>query len=78
MLLWENINLRGKIKQAIVDYALKTGRKELMEAPFVVASNEKFHLICEELRKEVGSIPSDRAYDLWEDWMKEHLKKAKK
>jgi len=76
--VWENINLRGKIKQAIVDYALKTGRKELMEAPFVVASNEKFHLICEELRKEVGSIPSDRAYDLWEDWMKEHLKKAKK
>lgn len=73
--VWENINLRGKIKKAITDYALKTGRKELMEAPFVVKSNERFHLICESLRKEVGSIPPDRAYKMWEDWLKKEMKK---
>ena len=76
--VWDNINLRGKIKQAITNYALNTGIKELMEAPFVVLSNEKFHLISEELREEVGSIPPERAYKMWDDWMKEQIKKWKK
>jgi len=74
-IVWDNINLRGKIKKTITDYAISNGRNDIMEAPFVVKSNSKFHLISEALRKEVGSIPADRAYEMWKDWFKKEVKK---
>jgi hypothetical protein len=73
--VWENIKLRAKIKKAIVDYALKLNKPEMLEAPFVVASNSQFHLICERLRREVGAIPPDRVYAEWEAWLKKEIKK---
>jgi type IV secretory pathway ATPase VirB11/archaellum biosynthesis ATPase len=51
---WDNfkdilaeIKLRGKVKQAIVNYANKHKLPEFMEAPFVVNANDRFHLISE-------------------------------
>ena len=75
--VWDNIILRGKIKKAIVDLAAKTGKKEIMEAPFVVKSNEQFHIISDEVKREVGSIESDRVYRRWEEWVKNEIKKKK-
>lgn len=72
--VWENIQLRGKVKKKITDYALETGRHELMEAPFVVKSNEKFRLIMDELVEEFGYVPKDEAYERWENWIKEEIK----
>ena len=74
--VWDNINLRSRIKKTITDIALKTGKLELMEAPFVVKSNEKFHIICDEVKKEVGFIDSERVYKKWEEWVKENKEKG--
>ncbi|MEM4248121.1 MAG: type II/IV secretion system ATPase subunit, partial [Candidatus Nanoarchaeia archaeon] len=41
--IWGNIDLRAKIKQAIVDAAQKAKMPELLEAPFVVKANDEFH-----------------------------------
>lgn len=71
---WDNIKLRGKIKKAITDYALKTGKKELMEAPFVVKSNEKFRMIGDEMNEHYGYIPPDETYEEWEKWLKKEIK----
>ncbi len=75
--VWENINLRGKIKKTITDVALKTGRRELMEAPFVVKSNEKFHIISNQVREEIGYIEPKTVYSLWYEWLKKEIKKSK-
>lgn len=72
--IWENIELRSKVKKAITDIALKTGKLELMEAPFVVMSNEKFHIISDEVKREVGSIDTDMVYEKWNNWLKEIMK----
>ena len=75
--VWDNISLRSKIKKTITDFALKTGKLDLMEAYFVVKSNEKFHLISDEIKKETGSIEPDRVYRIWVDWLKKQIKEKK-
>lgn len=72
--VWENIQLRGKVKKAITDYALETDNPWILEAPFVTKSNSRFRLIMEDIREEYGSIPSDKAYDRWEKWLKKQIK----
>lgn len=72
--VWENIVLRGRLKETIIAYASKYSLPELMEAPFVVKSNNAYHLISASLRREVGAIPSDRTFALWEEWAKKEIK----
>ncbi len=73
--VWNNINLRMKVKQVIVD-AGKTN-PSLMEAKFVIAANDEFHKITELIRKETGKSDPDRIWSEWSDWMKKSVKKVK-
>ena len=72
--VWSNIELRGKIKQTIVDYANKLKNPDLLEADWTSKSNEIFHLIADEVRREVGSLDSKMIYDKWMEWFKKELK----
>lgn len=72
--VWDNIMLRGNIKLAILDYAKKLNKPEVMEAPFVVKSNNAFHMISDQLRREVGAIDTKRAFDMWNDWAKKEMR----
>ncbi len=73
--IWRNIELRAKIKQAIIDASDKTGDAELLEAQFVVKANDEFHVISQKITEEVGTAEPDRIYAAWEEWMKQHVKK---
>jgi type IV secretory pathway ATPase VirB11/archaellum biosynthesis ATPase len=72
--VWSNIELRGRIKQAMVDYANKIGNKEILEAEWVSKCNEMFHMICEEVRKEVGFLDSKEIFKRWDEWFKKMVK----
>jgi len=72
--VWENIKLRGRIKNTLVEYADKLGKPELLEAEWTIASNAEFHLIAEKLRKEVGVAEPERIYEEWLNWFKNSLK----
>jgi type IV secretory pathway ATPase VirB11/archaellum biosynthesis ATPase len=74
--VWDNIQLRSKILETIVQIANQTGRKELMEAETTVASNQKFHELAERSRIELGSVDSKTVYDGWLAWFKEQAKTA--
>ncbi|MFH0868656.1 MAG: type II/IV secretion system ATPase subunit [archaeon] len=76
--IWGNIELRAKIKQAIVDAAAKTKNAGLMEADFVVKSNDEFHKISSLVAGEVGFTDPKRVYTEWESWLKSELKKMSK
>ncbi len=69
--VWDNINLRAKILQALVDYSAKNDH--IIEAPFVIESNSQFHLISADVREEMGSIDSSIVYDRWLKWLKGRL-----
>ncbi len=73
--IWQNIELRARVKQAIVDAADKTGNPELLEAQFVVRANDEFHIISQKVSEEVGTTEPGRVYAAWEDWLKQHIKK---
>jgi hypothetical protein len=73
--VWDNIELRAKIKQTILDVAEKTKRPELLEAPFVVLTNDEFHRISDEVKEEAGALDSKKILFRWNEWLKRNVKK---
>jgi len=73
--VYDNIILRGKIKQEIVDTAIKLNRFDLMEAKFNSMSNNAFYRISDKVREEVGIPVSTRVFPEWKKWFNEAIKK---
>jgi type IV secretory pathway ATPase VirB11/archaellum biosynthesis ATPase len=73
--VWDNILLRAKIKETLVQVAKKTNMLNLLEADFVVKSNDEFHKISESIKQEVGSLDSKRIFFDWNEWLKTTMKK---
>lgn len=73
--IWDNVTLRGKIKQMQVDYALKYKNDDIIEAQAVVDANDMFHKISEKVNDEYGYLDSDRILFEFEDWFKNYIKR---
>ena len=74
--VWDNIMLRAKIKETLVDYSLKLNQPSILEANFVVESNDMFHRISDSIREELGYLDSKRIFFEWHEWLKRALKKS--
>ena len=73
--VWDNITLRAKVKEALVDFSSKINNPDLLEAGFVIQSNDKFHKISESVREDIGILDSKRIFFEWNEWLKRHVKK---
>ncbi len=73
--IWNNILLRAKIKETIVQTAKKTKMPGLLEADFVVQANDEFHKISDNIREEIGNLDSKRIFFDWNEWLKTSIKK---
>jgi len=73
--VYDNIILRGKVKQEIVNISKKLGNPELMEAKFNTLSNDMFHKISDKVREEVGLPVSERVFPEWREWADKMAKK---
>lgn len=73
--IWDNILLRSQIKEAIVAAADKSGQVELLEAPFVVQSNDEFHKLAESIKDETGAYDNKRILFEWSEWLKKAIKR---
>lgn len=67
--VFDNILLRAKIKQEIVDAARQLKKPVLLEAYFNSLSNGAFHEISAQVREETGSIDSQLVFERWKKWM---------
>jgi archaeal flagellar protein FlaI len=74
--VYDNIILRGRIKQEIVDVARKLKMPQLLEAKFNSLSNDVFHKISEEVTREVGLPKSERVFPEWRAWLMEKVKRV--
>ncbi len=72
--VWDNILLRGKVKQEIVDLSRKLNKPELMEAKFNAVSNDMFHRICEKVVQEIGLPSSEHVFPEWKNWLMQQVK----
>jgi archaeal flagellar protein FlaI len=73
--VYDNIILRGRIKQEVVDVARKLKMPNLMESKFNFLSNDQFYRISEKITKEIGLPTSERVFPEWKNWL---LGKTKK
>lgn len=72
--IWDNIQLRTKIKETIINFANRLNRPEILEADWTVGSNEMFHIISDDVKREVGGLDSRMIFEKWENWFKKELK----
>jgi flagellar protein FlaI len=75
--VWDNILLRAKTKETLVNYANTLKNPAMLEAPFVIRSNDEFHMICDKIKTEVGTLDSKRIYAGWQDWLRREIKKER-
>ena len=73
--VYDNIILRGKIKQEVVEIANKMNKPDLMEAKFNALSNAAFHRISDEVSQEIGIPSSERVFPEWKKWLIENAKR---
>jgi type IV secretory pathway ATPase VirB11/archaellum biosynthesis ATPase len=73
--VWDNLQLRAKYKQTMVDYANETGKDRFLEGNVVAEANEKFHTITENVVEEFGTIDTDIVFERWDTWAKKRLKR---
>ncbi len=74
--VWDNILLRAKVKEALVDYSRKTSNPEILEAKFVTDANDLFHIISETVKEEYGSFDSARIFAIWDERIKSMIKRG--
>jgi len=74
--VWDNIILRQKIKQELVDFSEKAKMPDLLEAKFTVKSNNAFHQISDEVTKEIGLPTSDSVFPKWKRWLEKEAKRT--
>jgi type IV secretory pathway ATPase VirB11/archaellum biosynthesis ATPase len=72
--VYDNILLRGKIKQELVDMSNKLNKPELLEANFNNLSNNMFREFSKNVLEEIGIPDSKRVFPLWQEWLKEQIK----
>ena len=75
--VWDNIMLRTKTKETLVKFATDQNDLDLLEASFVIQSNDEFHRISDRIKEEVGSLDSKRIFFEWNEWLKRAIKKRK-
>ncbi len=73
--VYDNILLRAKIKEEIVNTAQKLNRPELLEARFNTLSNAAFHEISDKVRQDIGLPMSEKVFPLWKQWMLQTIRK---
>ncbi len=67
--VYDNIILRGKVKQEIVEAANKLNKPQLMEAEFNAIANGAFHRISDEIREGKGVPLSDYVFPRFKEWL---------
>jgi len=67
--VWDNIQLRKKIKEAIVEKAEETGNDEYLEAEFVSKCNQRYHILSKKVSEEYGEQDPERIYARWKEWL---------
>ncbi|MEM4244732.1 MAG: type II/IV secretion system ATPase subunit [Candidatus Nanoarchaeia archaeon] len=75
--VWDNVVLRANVKEKLVQYAEKQKMPDLLEAEFVILSNDQFHRISDDVREDVGWLDTKRILNEWEEWLKRKIKERK-
>jgi len=71
--VWDNVLLRAQIKQELVNVG--RDNPDLLEAPFIIKSNNAFHDISDKVTQELGIPEGKRVFSEWKEWLKTEIKR---
>jgi type IV secretory pathway ATPase VirB11/archaellum biosynthesis ATPase len=71
--VWENILLRARIKERLVQIAQQEKDNDLLEAPFIILANDMFHQTSERVRDRMGRLDTETIYFEWNDWLSRQI-----
>jgi len=71
--LWNTILLIADTKKFLVDFAIKLNNLSILEADFVVLSNEKVNSLISESIDKFGEIERDYVLSKYEKWLRERV-----
>ncbi len=74
--VWDNILLRTKLKETLVQFSDQVGDPSMLEAGFVILSNDEFHRISDSVREEMGYLDGKRILFDWTEWLKGKIKRS--
>ena len=63
--------------EELVNFANKNDMLNLLEAAFVIQSNDQFHRISDKVKEEVGALDSKKIFFEWNEWLKRAAKKIR-
>jgi len=72
--VYDNILLRAKVKQEVVDVAEKTKNYKILEAGFNTEANHAFHRISDNIVQEIGLPLGERVFPEWQKWLNQKIK----
>jgi type IV secretory pathway ATPase VirB11/archaellum biosynthesis ATPase len=72
--VYDNILLRGMVKQEIVELSDKMKKPELLEAKFCTLANTIFYNVCDKVTKEMGIPDSKRVFPEWKKLVEQEAK----
>ncbi len=75
--IYDNILLRARMKQEIVDISEKTKNYKILESRFNTAANHAFHRISDKIREEIGLPLGERVFPAWQKWLNQEIKKKR-
>ena len=75
--VWEAILLRAQMKETLLKAAQAYQLPELLEAPFVVQSNDYFHQSSDKIHEQHGTYDNKRIFADWEAWLRQEVKRRK-
>jgi type IV secretory pathway ATPase VirB11/archaellum biosynthesis ATPase len=75
--VWDNIQLRAKIKEELVKVATQEKNLDLLEAPFVILVNDMFHNISERVKDRDGKLDCDAIFFEWKEWLEREILKRR-
>ncbi len=70
-----NIELRAKCKQTLLDYSIQINNPELIEAQFVIKANDTFHIVTDKIKEETDKLDNEKIFYEWHEWLKKEIKK---
>ncbi|MBU3913840.1 MAG: Flp pilus assembly complex ATPase component TadA [Nanoarchaeota archaeon] len=73
--VYDNILLRARIKQELVDISEKLKIPDLLEAKFNSLANAVFFEISDEVRKEIGLPVGERVFSEWQKWLRKETRR---
>ena len=75
--VWQDILLRAKYRETLVNKAVELDDMDMLEAPFVILCNDMFHIFNEKVKKKTGKLDHKKIYLEWENWFKQEVRKRK-